>query len=96
MSKLIKMTIIDKTKVLTYKEQHIAAETAIFRGRFEEFDLNLLYKLPEDMIWSILQFLPANLFDQVRKYCTYLKYYKKCYLGLHTFTYQEIKSISKF
>jgi len=90
MSKLIKMTIIDKTKVLTYREQYIAAESAVFRGKFEEFDLNLLYKLPEDMSWFILQFLPANLFDQVRKYFIYLKYYKKCYLGLQNFTYREI------
>lgn len=80
------MSITYKTS-LTYREKYIVEKLSIFQQ--EELDLNLLYKLPEEIEQYILDYLPG-LKEQVRKYCIYEKYYKKCYSGLDTFTYQEI------
>ena len=55
----------------------------------QKFNLKLLYKLPEEIEQYILQYL-SGLKEQIRKHCIYVKYYKKCYLSLNTFTYQEI------
>jgi hypothetical protein len=75
--------------VLTNKEKHIASASAIFCRRFEKFDLNLLYKLPEEIEQYILEYV-SDIFEQYRKYCIYVKYYKQCYSMLQTFTYKEI------
>ena len=77
------------SNVLTNREKHIASASAIFRRRFENFDLNLLYKLPEEIEQYILEYV-SDIFEQSRKYCIYVKYYKQCYLMLQTFTYKEI------
>ena len=77
------------SNVLTNREKHIASASAIFRRRFENFDLNLLYKLPEEIEQYILEFV-SDIFEQSRKYCIYVKYYKQCYSMLQTFTYKEI------
>ena len=73
----------------TNKEKHIASASAIFSRRFEKFDLNLLYKLPEEIEQYILKYV-SDIFEQSRKYCIYVKYYNKCYSILQTFTYKEI------
>ena len=83
------MSNIYKTNVLTNREKHIASASAIFCRRFENFDLNLLYKLPEEIEQYILEYV-SDIFEQSRKYCIYVKYYKQCYLMLQTFTYKEI------
>jgi hypothetical protein len=71
-----------------YREKYIEG-AAIFRHRFEKFDFNLLYKLPEEIEQYILEFV-SDIFEQSRKYCIYVKYYKQCYSMLQTFTYTEI------
>ena len=73
----------------TNKEKHIASASAIYSRRFEKFDLNLLYKLPEEIEQYILKYV-SDIFEQSRKYCIYVKYYNKCYSILQTFTYKEI------
>ena len=73
----------------TNREKHIASASAIFSRRFEKFDLNLLYKLPEEIEQYILKYV-SDIFEQSRKYCIYVKYYNKCYSILQTFTYKEI------
>ena len=77
------------SNVLTHREKHITAASAIFRRRFENFDLNLLYKLPEEIEQYILEYV-SDIFEQSRKYCIYVKYYNQCYSMLQTFTYKEI------
>ena len=86
---MFKISIIDKTKELTTQEEVIITRTSIFNQRFEEFDLNLLYNLPEEIEQYIFEYLP-DIKEQIRKYCTYVKYYKKCYLRLQTFTGNEV------
>jgi len=77
------------TKASTYREQCIVAEAAVFRGKFEEFDLNLLGKLPEEIEQYILDYLPL---EQVRKHLINQKYYNKCYTALQAFTIKEINA----
>jgi hypothetical protein len=85
------MSNVYKTKVFTYREKHNEGG-AILRHRFEnfeDFDLKLLHKLPKEIEQYILEFV-SDIFEQSRKYCIYVKYYKQCYAMLETFTYIEI------
>jgi hypothetical protein len=51
------------------------------------FNLELLHRLPEDMVYLIESYLPI---EQIRQYLIYKKYYKKCYMALQPFTIQEL------